>query len=131
MSESYYERNKEMCREKARIYYHSLPWLESRRAKRLFTEVKCRAKRLGIEFDIDKSDLSIPDTCPILGIDLYFSRGKQTDNAPSVDRINPSKGYIKGNVQVISLKANRMKNNGTLEELVKLGKWAEKELNGN
>jgi hypothetical protein len=35
----------------------------------------------------------------------------------SLDRIDSSKGYIKGNVWVISLRANRIKNDSTPQEL--------------
>lgn len=40
-----------------------------------------------------------------------------SNNSPTIDRINPKLGYIKGNVWVISNKANRFKNDATLEEL--------------
>ena len=38
---------------------------------------------------------------------------------PSLDRIDPTKGYIKGNVWVITKRANTMKNSATREELLK------------
>jgi hypothetical protein len=45
--------------------------------------------------------------------------------SPSLDRIDPSQGYIKGNVVVISHKANRLKNDAGLAELRALVAWLE------
>lgn len=53
---------------------------------------------------------------------------KQSDNSPSLDRLIPNNGYVKKNVRVISKKANTMKSNGTLNDLVNLTRWLEKEL---
>lgn len=55
--------------------------------------------------------------CPVLGIPIFSGRGKQIDNSPNLDRIVPEKGYVPGNVRVISAKANRIKSNATAEEL--------------
>lgn len=52
----------------------------------------------------------------ILGIKLEFGIGRVHDASPSVDRIIPDKGYVKGNCFVISSKANRMKQGNTLED---------------
>lgn len=38
-------------------------------------------------------------------------------NSPSLDRLVPSIGYVRGNVAVVSWKANRAKNNLTAREL--------------
>lgn len=66
--------------------------------------------------------LPLPSHCPIFGIELNYKGGNNTvyDNSASIDRINPDLGYDRGNIHIISYKANRMKNNGTLEELEKI-----------
>lgn len=92
-------------------------------AKRLFSNAKKRAKEINVPFSIEPSDIKVPEYCPILGILLFVGNGKQGANSPSVDRIDSSKGYEKGNVQVISYKANAMKQNATKEELVKFAEW--------
>lgn len=82
--------------------------------------VKNRAKRLGIPFDLERTDISIPDFCPVLGIELIYRGGVGSGyhaNSPSLDRIKPSLGYVKGNVRVISARANLLKNDASVEEL--------------
>lgn len=58
-------------------------------------ETKKRAKKRGIVFDLEVSDIVIPKLCPILGIELSFGNGRVHDASPSLDRIVPSKGYVK------------------------------------
>lgn len=83
--------------------------------------VKKRQRERGYEVNIDTSDIVIPPHCPILGIPLIIG---QYDNSPTLDRIDNSRGYVKGNVQVISYRANRFKSDATFEELIALGNWA-------
>ena len=70
--------------------------------------------------------LETPSHCPVFGVELnYLGTGnhgfcKDTDKSPSLDRIDSSKGYEAGNLQVISWRANRIKNDSTPEELRKL-----------
>lgn len=78
---------------------------------------KSRAKLTGMEHNIDISDIVIPETCPVLGIPLQVGRGKPEHGSPSLDRINNDLGYIKGNVCVISHRANSIKSDTTLVEL--------------
>ncbi len=85
--------------------------------KRALTAVKSKSKRKGIPFSITASDLSMPTHCPILGIELQYNAGGAADNSPSLDRIIPNLGYVPGNVIIISSRANRIKNNATVEEL--------------
>ena len=85
----------------------------------MWSRAKYRAKQKGLEFTIEQEDVKIPDVCPLLGIPLVCHRGKgsQQGNSPSLDRIDPTKGYIKGNVWVISNRANTLKNDASLQEL--------------
>jgi len=58
------------------------------------------------------------DVCPVLGIPLTINEQRTSrDNSYSLDRIDNNKGYVPGNIQIISVKANNMKSNATLEEL--------------
>lgn len=84
---------------------------------KLFWNAKSRAKKKGFDFDIELSDIYIPEYCPLINIKMYSAEGLIVDNSPSVDRIDSKKGYVKGNVWVISHKANTMKSDATLEEL--------------
>ncbi len=87
---------------------------------------KERARKRGIPFALDLEDVVIPDVCPALGIPLVVNgEGAPGDDSPSLDRIIPSKGYVKGNVQVISQKANRIKSDATPAEVLKVAKFME------
>lgn len=90
---------------------------EDQRAS-LLLSCKMSARKKGLEFNITVDDIQIPEVCPILGIKLtnIQGSGRVWSNA-SVDRIDSSKGYVVGNVQVISCKANTMKQDATVEEL--------------
>jgi hypothetical protein len=85
--------------------------------KAILFQLKGRAKRRGLEFNLALEDLAIPKVCPVLGIKLRFGRGKMSPNSPSVDRLDNRLGYTKDNVRVISYRANALKNNATLTEL--------------
>ena len=70
--------------------------------------------------NLDSSDFLIPNKCPVFNIP--FKLGNFSDRAthPSVDRIIPSLGYTKGNIKIISYRANQLKSNGTLDEFRKI-----------
>ena len=97
--------------------------------KQLLRSAKQRAQDKNLEFNIDISDITLPDICPLLEIPLDSHYGSAQDNSYSIDRIDSTKGYIKGNVWVISKRANTLKNNATIEELSLLVKNLKKFLN--
>ncbi len=103
-------------------YYRS--YRKTKRAKDLawylFLECRARAKRLNLPFDLEPQDIQIPDICPVFGIKL----GSGTrDASASLDRKDSSKGYVRGNVWVISYLANRMKSNASEAQLVQFAQW--------
>lgn len=85
--------------------------------RKLFMSAKSRSKRLNIPFNIDIEDIIIPDKCPLLEVPFIQGTKDNYQYSYSLDRIDNSKGYIKGNIQVITNKANSMKNNASVEEL--------------
>ena len=87
--------------------------------KRLLLGARTRSKELKIDFNIDLEDIVVPELCPILNVPMVL----KTRHAPSLDRVDPNKGYVKGNVWVISRKANVMKNDATSEELRSFSEW--------
>jgi len=89
--------------------------------KQVLYTVRFRASKEEREFCISADDLQpLPAHCPVLGIPLDYSKVIGRDNWPSVDRVDSSKGYVPGNVCVISYRANRIKNDGTLDEHVRI-----------
>lgn len=71
---------------------------------------KKRAGKLGIAFDLPLQAVVIPVFCPVLDVRLVIGEGR-LPASPSLDRIDPRKGYVVGNVRVVSDKANRLKSN--------------------
>lgn len=126
-SKEYYEKNKDTLLEKQkkakREKYAKDPkqdltkqkeWKINNQEKYLLQSARARAKKYGIAFNITVEDIKIPEKCPYLEVVLVpFDKWR----CPSLDRIDPNRGYVKGNVQVISNKANTMKNCATQEEL--------------
>lgn len=117
----YRARNKEKISEYSREYGKKSR--ENNPVGIKLNDLKWRCNNKGIPFDLTKEDLDTPSTCPVLGIKLEKGSGKHQPNSPSVDRIIPELGYVKGNTQIISYKANVMKHDATPEELRMFAKW--------
>ena len=91
-------------------------------ASKLLTQARCRARAANIPFNIDINDIVVPELCPVLNIPLVINFGQKTQapNSPSLDKVNPELGYVKGNIRVISNKANFCKSNLTEAQLKSL-----------
>ena len=88
--------------------------------KILYNRLKSSAKKRNIEFSLTVTDMyyiDYPLICPILNIPMKFNKGKVEDNSYSVDRIDNTSGYSLDNIQIISYKANILKNKASLEDL--------------
>ena len=91
--------------------------------KTLLNNAKKRASLYNIDYNITIEDISLPKICPILKIPIQKGKVGGGKYSPSLDRIDPNKGYVKGNVQVISRLANIMKSNASPEELRAFANW--------
>jgi len=127
---SYYKQwrgvHPEKCRAYARADYHKSPekhrsakkaWEQNNYPRKLLQSARDTSRTYGWTCDLAVSDISIPERCPLLGTVLDCRAPSRSPNLPSIDRIDPTKGYVKGNVWVISWRANRLKSDATLDEL--------------
>lgn len=97
---------------------------EKNPSKILWLSAKDRAHKNHEPFNIEVSDVIIPKKCPILDIKLKRGRGVHCETSPTIDKIIPKLGYIKGNVQVVSHLGNLMKQNATPKCLLKFADWS-------
>lgn len=92
----------------------------------LLCSAKERAKQNGLEFTLTEDDIKIPSICPVLGIKIQKSEycagrhDNRTDNSPSIDRIDNSKGYTPENIIIVSWRANRLKGDGDFSDFQKI-----------
>ena len=95
---------------------------------------KQRAKRRGVPYALNDIDIVIPERCPVLGIKLITRGGEGASggrrNSATLDCVIPEKGYVPGNVRVISHRANMIKTNATESELAAVLRYVRGESNG-
>lgn len=134
-SRQYYEKNKEKERERFRKRYwdnreQQLAYFKEYRARnktedgklrKLLYTLKSRAKARGLDFDLEIEDLkNYPKVCPVLGIEIKLFADRNDPHCLSIDRFDNNKGYTKDNIRMISLRANFLKRDATVEELEKV-----------
>lgn len=127
----WYKRNKEkslayskkwMLENKDKVAAIQKRYRDSDRKRFLFRSNKYNAKKRGIEHTLLYEDIVWPTHCPLLGVELNYRTVGREDYGISLDRIDNTQGYVKGNVQVLSLKANVMKYSASKEELIAFAK---------
>lgn len=119
-----YEKNKEKICSQTKAYYFK------NKEKNFFNNIagkkRAQCRKEGLPFDMDGKYLESIWTgvCPILGLELtkghLRGKGKIPENQGELDRLVPSKEYVRGNVKWISRRANRIKNDASVEELEKV-----------
>jgi hypothetical protein len=116
------DRRSARCKNCHKQYMQDNPVL--RQTQKMVCSARQRAKNKGLAFDIDHDYIRsiVPSHCPIFGIPLEWSLQREgavlvLPNSPSLDRIDPTKGYVKGNVWIISHRANTIKSDASHEEL--------------
>mgnify|MGYP003655486417 CR=1 FL=1 len=130
----YYQENKEAILKQHKIYrlknkeankrYRQKKW-EKQRIKGAVRRAKVKNLPFNITEEYVKSVTPKDMICPALGIKMNTG-GEDLDSRPSLDRLVPEKGYVKGNVIVVSFKVNRIKADATPEELMKVAIFYEK-----
>ena len=95
-----------------------------------FNHARYRARHLNLPFDITLAYLRsiAKDECPVFHTPFEWGpsglgHGKFKENGPQLDRIEPELGYVVGNVAFISHRANRLKDNGTMQDHYDIADW--------
>ena len=98
--------------------------------KTYLRNARARAVRDNVPFNLTLQDLIdiATDECPILRTPFVWGgagmgKGKTRQDTPTLDRILPELGYVKGNVAFLSYRANRIKDNGTMQEHYDIADW--------
>jgi hypothetical protein len=108
---SLFHERKDRLKERRRGIY-------SARVASLLQKAKARATAKGLDFNICADDLQIPLCCPVLGIPILWDKKVcNNPNLPSLDRIDNEKGYVAGNVYIISYRANALKKDANVKEM--------------
>lgn len=123
----YYAENRTNLLSKERIRLEQKPW------KYLCKYARLRAKKLNLPFDLTEDYVAslLPHNmlCPVIHIPLVVSKGCIADGSMTIDRINPSLGYVRGNVAIISKLANSIKNDCTDPAILySMADWLEAQL---
>lgn len=108
----YHDTHPEKIKEYNRKYWKENPF------RAMVIRVKKRSKKRELDFDLDLEYMKqlwaeCDGICPMTGVTmLRNSEGYDRDPVVmSVDRIVPEKGYVKGNVRLVSLWYNRARSN--------------------
>ena len=95
----------------------------------MLVRAKNRSEEKNVPFNITIEDITFTEICPLLNIPLNWKGGPRDKDTPSLDRIIPELGYVKGNVRIISNLANMMKSYASAQELLTFSENINKYMN--
>ena len=121
----YYSKNPEKMTEKSKRQWEKV---KNQIPLKLLYSCRVRASQKSLPFNLSVEDVIVPEICPVLGIPLVIGKNQTHCGSPTIDRVVPSKGYVRGNICVISHRANTIKNDATLQELEKVLKYVKKRI---
>jgi hypothetical protein len=91
-------------------------------------KVRAALKNLAFDLTSDYVESITPDGCPVFNEQFLFIGNKTMQPfSASLDRLDPTKGYVQGNVVVVSMKANSIKNAYGSKEVLAVGAWLHKQ----
>ena len=101
-------------------------WSDYIAARLTSLEIRAKKKKLSFNLDVEYLMKIYPadGLCPVLGFPMDHM-DMQRGNSPSVDRVDNTLGYIKGNVAWMSMRANTIKSDSSLSELQSLVNFIE------
>src|SRR6201988_771076 len=82
-----------------------LLWGKEHRARQMVAAAKGRAKRDSVPFGLDEEDVAFvavaleSGICALSGLKFEIPPKGKGPYTPSLDRIEPNKGYVKGNIK--------------------------------
>ena len=117
-----------LCNTKKTKYRKEKTVGSARHLEDLVESARQRARKFNLPFTLKVQDLReiITTHCPVF--DFKFEINKQNtknnwETSPSLDRVVPSKGYVKGNIIIVSLLANSIKSSATPTQILKVGNF--------
>lgn len=108
-------------------------WDRANPRRKIFNNKRGHAKKVGIPFNLEFASIEWPTHCPALGVELDYTIGKGAASrlSPSFDRIDPSRGYVVGNVIIVSNLANAIKTDATPQQIVRVGEFYKQLIGGS
>ena len=85
----------------------------------------CKKRGIPYSINVEYAVSIFPKSylCPVFKTKMKWANEPNNPNSPSLDRITPSKGYVKGNVIWMSNQANKIKADASPQEIELLYKW--------
>ena len=126
-----YQGNRDALLEYGAGYRSALGSTVEGRARLMFLGARARARERGLPFDLtaewleSELALALENGCPLLGVEITLTTGPRTPGSPSIDRFRPELGYTQANCWVISFRANRMKQDATLDFMRRVLEYAD------